>query len=46
MIAWPVLSYNAYNTSYLMDIVRTKRVYLRIPSTGEHTYMVVLKKQH
>ena len=41
MITWPVLSYNAYNTSYLMGIVRTKRVYIRIPSIGECTYMIV-----
>ena len=33
-----------------MGIVRTKRVYFRIPSIGEHTYMIVpimvLKKQY
>ena len=46
----PIPSYNACNTSHLMGIVRIKRVYLRIPSIGEHTYMIVpiivLKKQH
>jgi len=45
MIAWPVLSYNAYNTSYLTGIVRTKRVYLRIPSISECTYMIVPMSQ-
>ena len=43
MIAWPVLSYNAYNTSYLMGIVRIKRVYLKIPSIDEHTYTILLE---
>ena len=46
MVAWPVLSCNAYNTSHLMGIVRTKRVYLRIPSIGERTCMIVPKKQY
>src|ERR1700736_4331535 len=46
MVAWPVLSCNAYNTSHLMGIVRTKRVYLRIPSIGECTCMIVPKKQY
>ena len=36
MIAWPVLSCNACNTSHLMGIVRTKRVYFRIPSGPLH----------
>ena len=40
MIAWPVLSCNAFNTSHLMGIVR---VYLRIPSIGEHPYTIVPK---
>ena len=43
MVAWPVLSCNAYNTSHLMGIVRTKRVYLRIPSIGERTYTTLLE---
>ena len=43
MIAWPVLSYNGCNTSHLMGIVRTKRVYLRIPSVGDHTYTTLLE---
>ena len=46
MIAWPALSCNACNTLHLMGIVRTKRVYLRIPSIGVCTYMTVLKKKH
>ena len=50
MIAWPILSCNACNTSHLMDMVRTKRVYLQISSIGECTYMIVpmkvLEKQH
>ena len=45
MIVWPVLSCNACNTSHLMGIVRTKRVYLGIPSIGECSYMIVLKMQ-
>ena len=43
MIVWPVLSCNACNTSHLMGIVRTKRVYLRIPSIGECTYTLLLE---
>ena len=45
-LAWPVLSCNACNTLHLMGIVRPKRVHFRIPSIGEHTYMIVLMKQH
>ena len=45
MIPWPVLSYNACNTSYLMGIVRLNRVYLKIPSIDEHTYTILLETQ-
>jgi hypothetical protein len=43
MITWPILLCNAFNTSHLMGIVRIKRVYLRIPSIGEHTYTTLLE---
>ena len=43
MITWPVLSCNACNTSYLMGIVRIKRVYHKIPSIGERTYTTLPK---
>ena len=43
MIAWPVLSWNACNTSHLMGIRRTKRSNLRIPSIGEHTYTILFE---
>jgi hypothetical protein len=43
MIAWPVLSCNACNTSYLMGIVRIKRVCHKIPSIGECTYTTLPK---
>ena len=46
MIAWPVPSCNTFNTSHLMGIVRIKRVYLKIPSIGEYTYMTVVKMLH
>ena len=43
MILWPVLSCNAFNTSYLMGIVRFNRVYFKIPSIDEHTYTILLE---
>ena len=43
MIAWPVPSCNTFNTSHLMVIVRIKRVYLKIPSIGEHIYATLLE---
>ena len=43
MIAWPVLSCNGCNTSYLMGIIRIKRVCHKIPSIGERTYTTLPK---
>ena len=43
MITLPVPSCNTFNTSHLMGIVRIKRVYLKILSIGEYTYMTVVK---
>ena len=43
MIAWSIPSCNTFDTSHLIGIVRIKRVYLKIPSVDECTYMIVAK---
>ena len=46
MITWPVPSCNTFKTPHLMGIVRFKRVYFKIPSIGERTYMTVARMLH
>ena len=46
MITGPVPSCNTFNTSHLMGIVRIRRVYLKIPSIGECTYVTAAKMLH